>query len=286
MKTYLGLSIKRILLYRLRTYRDVLAYSAKYMIQHAGELQRTGDLEGSCQGKSAFVFGNGPSMKKLDPEKVLGYQTRGFDVIAVNNFLYSDMGQKVTPDYHVFSDPLDFKQVPEDHPRWERAQRGKAEKEWVVERGIRLFAPLQFIDIVDYPLAYYFCDAENIFSRNIDPRWPRGYPSWTGMKALAIACFLGYERIYICGMDYDMFRTMQVDQDNKCFWTVEHFYDDDRSPSYVIDKTTRSSGEVLYFAHLNFVCHDKFADHPIVNLDPTGLVDSFPKAHDLDVYAD
>jgi hypothetical protein len=284
MKTYLGLSIARILNYRLATYRGVLAYSMRYMIPHRDEIKRIGSLRNTKGRKRAFVFGNGPSMNKLSPEKVLDYQNQGYDVIAVNNFLYSETGQVVTPDFHVFSDPLDFVDVPTSHPRWERSKRGKEEKEQVFAKGIPVFAPLQYCDLNDYASTYYFCDVENLFSTNIDLRLPRGYLSWTGMKALAAACFLGYERIYICGMDYDMFRNLRVDQENNCYWTVEHFYDDDSSSPYVIKKTSHTSGEVLYLAHLNLVYHDRFTRFPVINLDPSGLVDAFPKRHALDVY--
>lgn len=284
MKEYLGLSWQRILAYRAKTHVDTFKYYLKYQLPYSKAINRTRALKGTQRGNSAFVFGNGPSMQKIDPRKIKGYQDQGYQIIAVNNFLYSEISNLIKPDYIVFSDPLDFVDVSDDHPRAERARIGKLQKEKVVASNIPLFIPLTYFRLHQTAPTYYFCDAENIFSKNVaDITKPRGYMSWTGMKALAIACYLGFSEIYICGMDYDMFRNLKVNENCEPYWLVEHFYDDDELKGYKIDKSSNTTGEILYFAHLNFTVHEKFKEFPIFNLDPESLVDTFSKNHKLDV---
>ena len=116
----------------------------------------------------------------------------------------------------------------------------------------------------------FFNDSENIFSPNVvNITKPRGYNSWTGRKALSISCYLGYDNIFICGMDYDMLRDIKVTKDNKLYWTVKHCHDDKDRPSYVMEKSSfRTTGELLYFSHFDIIFHDKFKSLPIALWDP------------------
>jgi hypothetical protein len=213
------------------------------------------------------------------------FMENGMHLITVNNFIHSDFADILQPTYHIFSDPLDFIDVPDSHPKAERARMGKKDKQRVMDRGIPLFVPIQYYDYHPKENTHFFYDVENIFSANVaDLGRARGYMSWSGMKALAVACSLGYERIYFCGMDYDMFKSIQVHEDNKLYREVNHYYDDESHPKYEFHGGRYSIGEFLYMEHLNFMVHDKFAPYPLVNLNPKGLIDSLPKEHSLDIY--
>lgn len=285
MITYFGFSIKKLLLFRIKIALSVLRYYIKYQIPERKAISQTKKLKGIHRNKKVFVFGNGPSMNKLDLQKIKGYQEQGYHLITVNSFMYSQMAKIVKPDYCVFSDPLDFIKVSPDHPRAERARTGKIDKQKVIDQNIPIFVPIQFYKDNDYSNTYYFCDIENVFSNNVSNVFrPRGYNSRTGMKALAIACFLGYKEIYIHGMDYNSFKFLRVDKNNKVYGEVHHYYEDQNRPKYVIDKSKYGSAEALYFLHVSLKFHEKFKDFPIINLDPDGFLDVFPKQHSLDVY--
>lgn len=284
---YFELSITKILKERVQTTLGIVNYYRLQTLPKRELLSKTKRLKNAHKTKKTFVFGNGPSINKLDPKKVIKYQKNDYHVIAVNSFLHSKIGKIVKPDYQVFSDPLDFEEFPKSHSRYQRSVTGKIDKQKAIDRNITIFAPLRFSEKTDYKNIYYFCDFYNRFSNNVaNITKPRGYKAWTGMKALAIACFLGYKKIYICGMDYDMFKNIVVDENNNAYWTVKHFYVDKDRPNYVLKhkRGTKTVGKMLYDAHFNFIHHEKFQKYPIINLDKEGLIDAFPKKHGLNIY--
>jgi hypothetical protein len=131
-----------------------------------------------------------------------------------------------------------------------------------------------------------FNDSFDIFSNNVvDMTKPKGYVSLTLYKALSAACYMGYETIYISGFDNDYFKKFEVDEDNNFFVPDEHFYSKENKESVRRkEEFHKSIGEALIITSMTFTGLEKFKRFPIINLDKTGLVDSFSKKHDLDVY--
>jgi uncharacterized Rossmann fold enzyme len=284
---YLGISAPKIVRYWLRVKLEVAYYYLKYCIINFESLLKTYKLKNTKKNNKVFVFGNGPSMKKLDPIKIKNYSNNGYDIIACNGFIQSDFGKHIKPNYMVFSDPLDFKTVPNTHPRKFRELLGKKDKQDAINEQIPIFAPINFLNYEKYDNCYFFNDCEDIFSNNISNILaPRGYGSWTGNKALSIATYLGYSEIYICGLDYDIFKKINVNSKNEIFTKNEHFYDSKDRDSYVFErsKSGYNVAKFLYQAHINLIIFDKFKKHPIINLSKEGLIDSFQKKHKLDVY--
>lgn len=283
---YFGFNATKILKYKYKIKFLYLLYYMKHCLPNHKLFKKTRKLRNTKNGKSVFVFGNGPSMKKLDPQKIKRYTSEDFEVIACNSFLYSDMGKAVKPDYMLFSDKLDFVDVPDDHPRAFRAKIGKPDKQKAIELGIPIFAPIKFCKYQKNGQCFFFDDYEDIFSNNVaNILRPRGYGSWSGNKALSVAVYMGYSNIYICGLDYDMFKDIKVNNENKIYWEVKHFYDNEKRPSYVFERSKEYTiGTLLYKAHLNFIFLEKFKGYPITNLDPESYVDAFPKNHDLKIY--
>ncbi len=82
-----------------------------------------------------------------------------------------------------------------------------------------------------------------------------------------------------------MFKDIKVNKENKLYWEVKHFYDNEKRPSYVFERSKEYTiGTLLYKAHLNFTFLEKFKGYPIINLNPESYVDSFSKNHDLQIY--
>lgn len=160
----------------------------------------------------------------------------------------------------------------------------------------RLFVPTPHDKTLQNQLAnvavYPFCDAEDswVFSRNISPLYPRSYVSMTAYKALAIALFLGYEKVYICGFDNTYIRNFHVDEANRVYRLDEHFdsvaYPNGKRRDYW-PANTFGAGAVaellVQYARLFKDLH-RFPADRVINLDANSLVDAFAKSHDLDVY--
>jgi hypothetical protein len=263
----------------IATYVLSLGYYILYILPQRNELKRTQKLKNTKKGKKCFVFANGPSMNLLDVEKIERYQKAGFEVICVNSYIISDMAKTVVPDYYVLSDPTYFA------PYQDVIDAEKRQIARLIELKILVFIPAQFSNRNLFKHNCIFNDFENRFNRNIDPIKPRGYRTMTAYKALAIACYMGYEKIYICGFDNDYFKALSVDENNYVYYIDKHFYDDE-----IKYRATPGVGEgladILWEHYRLFKDMDLFRQFNIINLNKNGLIDTFSKKPDIDIYCD
>lgn len=277
----------------LRSHVDAGMYQLRHVVPRWRTLDRTRKLAGTRRDRRALVFASGPSMRKLDPQRIRALQADDFDVIGLNAYAATEFGRIAAPDLYVLTDPAtwtraltddEVRHLADDAKKTARGQfAAMVDELWQVlaARNPALFVPVEQFPLVDYENAYPFCSVGNLFSSNVsDITRPQALRPMTAYRALAIACYLGYREIYFCGIDNDAFKSTTVDADNVKWCTYEHFYDTEpeRIPSY--DSLARG----LYYTSLTFGCLENFRGFPIVNLDPDGLVDVFPKRHDLDVY--
>lgn len=261
-------------------FKDTIKYY-KYYLQHVLPnkqlLNDTRLLKNSKKGKSTFVFANGPSLNILDIYKVAYYiKNYGFDLFAVNSFISN---YSLSPTHYVLSDPVYFNRLHHDHHR--RIQLNDDLKN-IISSSSEVFIPVQYHNYYK-PNHYCFCDFYYHFSNNVfDILRPHGYLSMTAYKALAIAGFMGYDRIYICGFDNDYFKNISVSRNNEILFEDKHFFGDNKK----VNKRplTTSIGDFLYRDHFLFSHLEKFKGKEIINLNPHGLIDTFSKSHDLDIY--
>ncbi len=279
----------------LRTQRDAKYYYTRHvLLGDRAALARTKALEGTKRGRQAFVFATGPSLAKLDAAKVAAVKReRGIDVFGINFLLGTEFGKIVEPTHYVVSDPAQWTAAMAESElahldeaeaaRQRSAFAASCRETWAALERVKpqLFVPIH--ELASSPAAYGFCDAVDLFSDNVrDITRPLGYRPWTAYKALSIACYLGYDRIYLGGVDNDAFKSLTVDRDNVKRSRYRHFYD--APDEYQVFVGTDPIWEDLYYTALTFRSLEGFRRFPIVNLDPDSLVDAFPKAHDLDVY--
>jgi hypothetical protein len=243
-------------------------------------------LRDQHRGESCLVFGNGPSLSILDPAKVKAISEGGMDVFCVNHFVESDKFDLPHGVSLVLSDP---KTLEGD---WVSRY---AESKVPVRRVFiphRIYKPglvqaakggFEVFPFNDNAVSW-------IFSRNIDPTRPRSYLSMTLYKALAIAVFLGYSKIFLCGLDNSYVKTFFVDSENRLYRMDEHFdseiYQLDGQRDYHLSDRYGPGGvaAMLMDYALQFSQLHRFPQDRIVNLDPDSLIDVFSKSHDLDIY--
>jgi hypothetical protein len=258
------------------------------------ELKKTSLLRNAMNHTNAFVFANGPSLKKLDFFKVKKYQEEGFKIFCVNSFIGDGTGLIFIPDYYVLSDPAFFGFFNELYEILDKEADKRIEEiknninALKNNKDIKLFMPIQFYRKLDMDNEiFYFNDIEyRWFNKNVSNIiYPRAYLSMTAYKALAIACFMGFEKIYICGFDNDYFKNITVDIENNLYYTNMHFKEQGDSK---IKKVTHSEASNIAELLLDFssLFEDlyKFPKDRIINLDKESLVDAFSKKHDLDIY--
>lgn len=258
-------------------------------LEHARfkEFKKTKLLKNSYKDLNCFVFANGPSLNKIDFLKVRKLQKSGnFKVIAINSFVsYSDILDIVIPDIYVLSDPAFFGYY--EGISEERKIEIIKNIKTLEKLDIVTFAPIQYYGKLKMKgKIYYFNDFEfRWFNKNVcNIIWPRSYLSMTAYKALAIACFLGFKKIYIAGFDNDWFKSISVNYNNEIFYVNNHFKKQKDSGLVKVNKReSENLGELLFSHSFLFLDLYKFPKEKIINLDPDSLVDAFSKECDIDV---
>ena len=269
-----GRSSTRLLSCRLRAVRALVSGVIKNFFNYC-KLSRLASLKNTGTGKSALVLGNGPSQGFLDPTKLLNFVEQRNDLFAVNFYNNNKTLFSICPSYHVISDPYILKS---DSPV-RLSQSNSALQQYLRKnRVIKVCVPMDFnLDDEFTSRAIYFNDIEACWwTRNINPLFPRGYLSMTLYKALAIACFIGYDIIYVLGMDNTYPHDIFVDRDNRICNIERHT----NGLDHVIDQSPIYQGpqDLLWDSCLLFYDLELFRGKPVVNLDPYSLTSTFPKA--------
>lgn len=261
--------------------------------------------EKSKRGKSVFVFGNGPSLKILSAAKIDSLLTSGdFDLLCVNHFPFSkffDLLSRGSGISLLLSDPHSFSNSNSarlkvilgnlNHNKLAELYAPSWIKRYL-RKGQPKYASV-FQEIVATNKVLYFNDMQGsgVFSRSITPLKPRSYISMSVFKALAIAGYLGYEKIYICGVDNTYAKLLGNDFLNRIFRTDVHFdntaYTQSSSRDYFWAQSgVDMSGALMESASLFLDLKKKFGLLPVINLDPHSLTDGFIKSTALDVYSE
>ncbi len=255
-----------------------------FVIPNYFKIRKIKKFKNTKIGRFAFVIAGGPSVRKLDANKLLAYKKSGFDVFAGNSYINTHLGQIVMPDYYFFSDDKFFKSnsgVPNED--------NFSVVNTLEVLGIPSFFPHRYAKICrNKKNSYIFNDTIDLFCNNVaDLTKPRPYTSMTLYKALSLACYMGYSKIYISGFDNDYFKNYQCNEENEIFYEDRHFYSFENGEDIIrkVDKEVHKSMSALLL-HIStlFSGLEKFTAYPIINLDKNSLVDAFSKKHDIDVY--
>jgi hypothetical protein len=243
------------------------------------KLALTTQLKNSKLGRVALILGNGPSLDKLNTESV---SSNVYDVFVVNNFYKSRISSKVRPDYYVLSDPTSFKE--DSQALGTPTELAKYLKTTESTLVLPHNAEESFLSEIK---KIYFDDRDQFFfNKNIDPTKPRGYTSVTLYKAIAMACFFGYSKIYILGLDNTEFLGYRGSPGNvllsdgtsyaSSLFDPENENEFEPQEYYSSDYQFRIAGRMQTYAHL-FGDLELFPKSKICMLDKHSLIDAFKK---------
>ncbi len=240
---------------------------AKFFKAETRVLQNTkGSLE-------ALVLGNGPSLAKLNSEKV---SLTNPDIWVVNDFYKVKQAIDLKVTHYVLSDPAYFSGLP-----IEINNRLKPVMNYVKEKNATLILPHWAKDFLFKEMissqVFYFDDRDlSAWSKNTTPLKPRGYIGLTLYKALGFALYLGYKKIYILGMDNTEFVNYHSDEANRLLLNGNHAYQDERDPYDISNEYLDGMASAFSSLSHNFGDLLRFKG-PIVNLDDRSLTTRFPK---------
>lgn len=237
-------------------------------------------LKNSKEDLEVLLIANGPSAKALDVSKVTTLQeNRTLEVFVMNNFFQSELAAQLKPDAYILSDP---------QHNWLRNQPlGMAVRKYLQDCAKTLvFIPRHWTgncqDKCPNLVHYEDLSLESI-SRNISPLRPRGYPSLTALKALAVAIYLGYRRVHVIGLDNNLFLGLKVDSQNRLFQGAHHMRGAATVGTTDITKFyPNGTSDYFFDLALTLFTLRRFAKRSdIRNLDPNSITDAFFKVDEL-----
>ena len=212
------------------------------------------------------VIAGGPSFCDQAAHAVSTLQSN-FDVFTINRFYCNPVSSSINSTFHLVSDPGLILEESNHEALY-------LLHEYINTSTTKLLVPYNNIFTNEFPECFYFNDIENLLSANIHPLYPRGYPSNSAFKALAISTFLSYKRIYIFGLDYDMPHSLSVSSTNELIFSLKHHFKSEIvSYSHLYD----SFAHALHSWSLDFHHLRKFSKYCIFNVSTKSLVDTFPK---------
>lgn len=269
------------LIYPANLTRRVLEYAirATIRVRSQASLKHLKDMEGKSRGRFALVVASGPSVESLNFDKISTLRSFGtLEVFAVNSSVKYPPLRSAGIDYQVISDPnhdMDFEEL------------SKVLGLDLLEKPIKgLFAPRHFnANLLKHPLTIPFEDIEfERIGRGVSPICPRRYLSLTVLKALSLATFMGFEKIFVIGMDASMIRTLQVDKNNQLIQHANHVSGAGHE-AINLSRLYPSGMADFYFDSARFHHHLKkyFGDKRIYNLDPLSLSDGLAKEDPLEL---
>jgi hypothetical protein len=169
-----------------------------------------------------IIFGRGPSLDSLkikDLKKISLF----FDIFVVNNFIENKIFSKIIPNFWVASDPNIFKPKSLTPKKKESTLASFLKK----NININIFTPVlrckDFIKLFGLERVFGFIDSEaRNWSSNTLPIFPRGYVSATVLKAICIANWMDYKKIFVLGVDNTYPRDIFVNKKNRILNLENH----------------------------------------------------------------
>ena len=234
------------------------------------ELKKTNALKSSKKTFRALVLGNGPSLNKLDFNKI---KDEKLDIWVVNSFHQATCAEKLRITHYVLSDRAHFENEYRYLPILEfvRKQEGL----------ILIFPHWVLFDFPEHPFLEFdhliFDDRQlAAWTQNTSPTKPRGYIGLTLYKSLAFANFLEYKEILVLGIDNTEFMGYGSNVNNDFLYKGNHAFQDVRSGRDL--SSTMIDGPPGAFIDVAHALGDlyKFKGN-IINLDPNSLTTAFPK---------
>jgi hypothetical protein len=280
---YRGLSLRRLSSVRATVLANFLLDRARFSRVHGKDMSLLRSMRDSRAGVECLIVGGGPSSKHLCSEKLRQGQQAGVEVWAFNMYSDSALALQVVPDMYVLSDPAFF--APREELRAEIARVWH----YVAKHGIPYIVPTGRDGHTDQPPACRFNSMSLIgWSKNIDPTRPQGYSNMVAMSSLAMALYLGFDRIFLSGFDNSMFRKVYRDRDGILRYGADTHHYPTRHLDVVgatVDGNVYADGVPAYFEAIGriFWEYRLFQNDRIVNLDQRSLVDAFAAASDAEV---
>ena len=264
------LELKTLLLWNLRGNLAVWAFD-RFNLRKRWAINRCWKRVKKRHKKECLIIAGGPSYTEEIAE-ALKRNRKGLEIIAINHYHLSRFKDDLVPSYYILSDPDTLSLDPE---------AGRQLISYIDSHKITTCTPYGASWVDKSWETMVFNDSENVYSRNIDPRKPRGYASNTAFKAIAIAFRLGYKKIYVVGLDHDYPRRLSVTKDLRLTLDDAHHYEMPQEEP-AIYPYFECMAHALHCYALNLWHLRKLHSPKIVNVTDSSMVDVFERVSKKD----
>lgn len=247
------------------------------------KLKKIKKIKLSKKNKNIFIFGNGSSLNKINFKKIKNYQKKNYDLMVMNNFFSTKKSRRLKPNYWITTDNRIANPNKKDFNEkkfYNKYAHSLFTIKYLKKLNCEILLPHNVVISSLENRIIYFNGHINKYTKNIsDVTKARNLFFITGITAISIALYLGYQKIYICGLDNDQWLTTKVRKDNNIFYKSSYFYEN--------PKTYNPGRDIYeYLNKLNEIyrSYRKLKNSKIINLDEKSTISYFSKNHKLDIY--
>lgn len=236
-------------------------------------------LRNIYKGKKAIILGSGPSLNFISTKQLNLFKKSGNHIYALNYWNENTHHNNVVPNFLCFSDPNIFNRSKDN---FFFKKKDNFLKKYLLKTKINLLVPIRLYKSLENEKInnkkISFVDTElRFWSSFTNPLLPRGYISSSFMKALSIALWFGYSKIYIIGFDNTYHRDIFCSEDNKIY-NYEHHTN--KKYNYLQDYSEIYEDIADLLNEISQIYYDirKFKKYnQIINLDPYSTNTNFKK---------
>ena len=154
-----------------------------------------------------LIVGNGPSQGYLNKNDLKKFLKSGGEIICVNYWNQNKILSSCAPTWLFLSDPLHFSKKDSRQINLIKYLKNNPSIKIIIPTSqIKNFKAFNLVNKF-----YCFIDVELSISKNISPIFPRGYLSMTVYKAIAMAVWFSFKKIFVLGVDNTYPKNIYVD---------------------------------------------------------------------------
>ena len=236
-------------------------------------------LKDTKKDKDILLIASGPSVDRIEINKLIKMQiVSSLDTLVMNWSILELKFKELVPTYIILSDPINI-------PTNKNARNIKLWRriELLISKGTKVILPLNWSHKIDFEKfdtsKLVFFDDRSLYglSNNISPTRPRGYPSLTAYKALSLAKFLNYRKIYLIGYDASLFTKVRITKNNILIQKGGYFYNRNKKIKAYENYYKNGISEYFYDLSLQMSSIKRFYGRNIYNLNIDSFIDTFKK---------
>ena len=247
------------------------------LLKYRKHLKGLRSLQGTKRGKVALVVANGPSCNKVNWRSVAKSQSDGeVEILCLNDSILLSENSFASVDFLLKSDSLDKADLIKDYQAI--ISKNSANINTKLITPLNWHAPDSISSCSSDDCLHMVDVGRNHFKSSTNPLKFRTYPSMGSLKLLAIARYMGYDKVFVIGLDNTFYKNIWVDSHSRIIQGPLHYKNNYIEAHDMSHHFPNGIGDYFHFVSQNFLSIRKyFNDELFVNLDDESLNDTFKK---------